>query len=44
MFLQVLLRSPRTNGNSFLVSYCWLLQYRVGPLEVSGTDPLVLLL
>jgi len=40
----VLLRSPRTNGSGFLVSYCWLLWYRGGPPEVSGTDPLIVLL
>jgi len=44
MFLRVLLRSPQTNGSSFLVSYCWLLRYRGGPPEVSGMDPLVVLL
>jgi len=37
-FLQVLLRSPRTNGSSFLVSYCWLVRYRGGPPDASGTD------
>ena len=43
-FLRVLLRSPQTNGSGFLVSYCWLLRYRGGPQEASGTDPLVVVL
>jgi len=43
-FLRVLLGSPQTNGSGFLTSYCWLLRYRGGPLEVSGTDPLAVLL
>jgi len=47
MLLHVLastMRSPRTNGSCFLVSYCWLLRYRGGPPEASGMDPLIVLL
>jgi len=43
-FSWLLLRSPQTSGSGFLASYYWLLRYRGGPLEASGTDLLVVLL
>jgi len=42
--LHVLPEKSTTNSSGFLVSYCWLLRYRGGPPEASGTDPLVVLL
>ena len=46
VIIAIIMPTPEWSKNSsgFLVSYCWLLLYRGGPLEVSGTDLLVVLL